>query len=85
MITETEKNEIKKVLGSRYTTEILEVLRTKDIRNAKGETYSSSYIRSIMNGNSNNNVIENIIFELFNKRKKEQTKSKQKRKKMLLL
>lgn len=83
MITETEKKEIKKVLGSRYTTEILDVLRDKDIKSKFGEAYSSSYIRSVLNGNSNNIVIENIIFELYKKKKKQQTKNKQKRTKML--
>lgn len=83
MITEAERIEIKKVLGSRYTADILEVLRDRQIKNAKGEPYSPSYIRSILNGNSNNNEIENIIIEFCQTRKREQTKNKKMRTKML--
>lgn len=83
MITEAERIEIKKVLGSRYTADILDVLRDREIKNAKGEAYSPSYIRSILNGNSNNIEIENTIFEFYQSKKREQTKVNRNRAKML--
>jgi len=83
MITPEQKKEIKKILGSRYTTSILSVLSKKEVFNLKGEPFSQSYIRSVLNGHSNNVVIENIIFELYRSKKKQQTSILKKRTKIL--
>lgn len=83
MITPEQKKEIKKVLGTRYTVDILSVLKKKELFNLKGKPFSQSFIRSVLNGHSNNVVIENIIFELYRKKKKQQTNLLNKRTKML--
>ncbi|WP_028890845.1 hypothetical protein [Tenacibaculum sp. 47A_GOM-205m] len=74
MITKSEKNKLKKILGHRYVADVLNCLRSRGIKNKDGEEYSASMIHNVMNGQSHEEI-ETAIYELA-ARKKEAAKKR---------
>ncbi len=71
MISPEERIQIKKILGHRYGNSVAEFMKKEGYRNEKGEPYSTSMIRNVMNGISNATV-EKGIFQFVAIKKKEQ-------------
>lgn len=63
MITDIERDKIKEVLGSHYTSLVQEELHKKGIRNNNGFPHSDNMIRQVMNGNREHREIETAIFD----------------------
>ncbi|MFK7747816.1 MAG: hypothetical protein AB8B65_05475 [Kordia sp.] len=65
MITEKQREKLKKILGYHYTNDVLKILKKRGITNRKGTAYGSSMIRNVFNGLNENKEIENAIMDLF--------------------
>lgn len=70
MITTEDKNTIVKYLGKQYSRKILPELSRLELFNQKGKPFSTRSINGIVNGETENLGIENIIFKLVHKVKK---------------
>lgn len=74
MITKEESERIKDILGSGYSRKILDYISSKGIKNQHNKAYSTRHIINIVNGESNNNVIESAILVMCKKALLEQRK-----------
>lgn len=63
MITKTEKEKIKKILGWRYAPLVQAYMNKKGYFNSNGLPYSTAMIVNVMNG-IRHDLIEEAIFEL---------------------
>ena len=64
MITKNEQNQLKKIIGSHYSSQVKTILNKKKVRNKFGQAYSSEYIRLVFQGLRDNKEIEAAIWEL---------------------
>lgn len=84
MITEKEKKRIIEVLGKHYSNKIIEYLQTKGIVNAKGQAFSQTSIRQIVNGfDGNNKPVELEILKLVDKTERTDQKNAERRKRYI--
>jgi hypothetical protein len=83
MITSIEKKQLKKIIGTQYTDDVLEILNQKTIRNRNGHPHNAQYILQVFNGIRSNSDIEAAIWELASIRKAE-AKEMEKLKKQIL-
>ena len=83
MILKTERTKLKRILKSRYIDDILTMLGDKGVTNASGEAFSKAFISQVFNGKEEHSEIEDIIFDLYDKRKMQMSKMKVKRKMIL--
>ncbi|MBW1296422.1 hypothetical protein [Aquimarina litoralis] len=61
---------MKKLLGLKYTSEVLKILDNRKVVNRIGGKYTSGSVRNVMAGKQQNIQIENAIYDLaFSKRK----------------
>ena len=65
MIHTAQRKKLKQVLGNRYSSKVLEILKEQHIVNRNGKPYGTSMIRNVFNGLNENILIENAIWELF--------------------
>lgn len=77
MISPTQAESIKKIIGIDYANKIVEFLKTKKIVSRNGGAYSAGYIREILNPKkrNQNTDIENgiwLMLEELEKKKKAQ-------------
>lgn len=63
MISKSEKQRIKKIIGHRYVGLIQTELNDSNEFNKQGETYSSGHITNVMNGEPHN-IIEAAIYRV---------------------
>ncbi|WP_044403372.1 hypothetical protein [Lacinutrix sp. Hel_I_90] len=70
MITDIEKQAIKKLIGHRYVSLIQTELNDSDEFNKSGGSYSSGHITNVMNGEKHD-VIEAAIYRVVEKKHKE--------------
>lgn len=81
MITDEQGENIKKIIGSNYSTKIETYLIKRTLRNNKGLPYSAHYIRNVVNGNTYNDELEGYIFDAadyYRKKKEREAKRRQK-------
>lgn len=64
MITEEQRNEFTRVVGTRYTKRVRDYLAKKKIVSEKGIPYSDSTIRHVFIGTFSNKAIEDAFFQL---------------------
>lgn len=67
MISDTEREELKAVIGSRYTRKVLAILNEKKAVSSAGKNYSIEYIRQVFNGHHSNLEVELAVYELRDK------------------
>jgi len=82
MITKTEADQIKQILGRHYTALVQEELIKLNAVNKKGDLHSANQIRGVMCGNSNT-IIEQAIFNAVETKQNSIEKEKAKRNKIL--
>lgn len=83
MISSKEKNALKKILGEHYTSNVIELLEKKGIKDAFSKTHSSEMIRQVFNGYRENIEIEEAILEAASIEKKRQKELARKKKQLL--
>ncbi len=66
MITETEKEGLKIILGRNYTRKVLSFLNKTSESSIEGKIYSIEYIRQVFNGLQDNLDVEIAIYDLRN-------------------
>lgn len=70
MINENQRVKLKKLLGPKYTSEVLKILDNRKVVNRIGGKYTSGSVRNVLAGKQENIQIENAIYDLaFSKRK----------------
>lgn len=69
MITQIQKQKLKKVLGRRYAPDIVEVLKARSITKSNGEDYSEAYVRQVFNGRFDNLEVIKVIFDVYKVKK----------------
>lgn len=75
MITTEEKEAFKKILGNYYTAKVVAVLEQNGVKDASGNTHSTSFITNVMNG-VEHQEIENAILQAAEIEKKKQAQFK---------
>lgn len=70
MITTQQKEQIISILGKHYSPEIINYLEYKNIKPLRADSFSSIIIQNIMNGATENLLVENAILDLTEKVKK---------------
>lgn len=70
MITPKIKAELKKFLKSDYSEDVLKILNDSNITSRKGEPYSASAVKNVLNGNLENIDIEKALTVVYLQRKK---------------
>ena len=80
MISPKENKRIIEVLGKHYSRPIITHLQTKEIVNTKGNPFSQSSIRNIVNAIEENIPVELAILQLVEKNEKEKIRLAKKRK-----
>ncbi len=65
MITQTQRNILSNVLGTRYSKRVLEYLNENNIFNKKGNSYSIAYISHVFTGRTEDIKIEEAILEVY--------------------
>ena len=83
MIFPNEKEKIIEVLGKQWSRKILPYLKSKKVKNAKGQFYSSKSIENIMNAKADNYDVEKNIIELVKEEQEKQKKLKAFKKQVL--
>lgn len=83
MITDTEREKIKEVLGSHYTSLVQDELHKKQVRNQNGHPHSDNMVRQVMNGNRSHADIETAIYNAVKTANKLQKKELKKRRLIL--
>ncbi len=86
MISKSAKNKIKRELkkgGNGYVSVISDYLNRNNIRTVKGEDYSESMIRLVMNMDVSHAVLEAAIFDCL-KEQTQKNKEEQARRKRIL-
>lgn len=71
MISPEETKQLKNIIGSTYTEDVLELLNTKGIRNRNGHPHTAEYVRVVFIGLRSNQDIEAAIWELAQLKKAE--------------
>lgn len=79
MITETERAQIKTILGHRYAEDVKDFLFKSGFRNKNGYPHSTVQIRQVMNGGQSHPVIEDAIIVLTEEKDRHLTAAKQKK------
>jgi hypothetical protein len=74
MIQEVEKQTIVKYLGKHPSRLIIPLLNSKKIHNSKGKSFSPKSIQNIINGETENTIVEMEIFKLVATKKAEAQK-----------
>jgi len=67
MLTDSDREILKPVLGSRYSAEVLKILHDKEKTKGNGKPYGNGAITAVFNGKRKNVDIEIAIWELFNR------------------
>ena len=83
MITTQQSIAIKKYLGKQYSPKIIEWLNKRNIFNANSESYKADSIHNIVKGKQANAIVEDEIFKLIAKVKKEKAVVLEKRKSII--
>lgn len=83
MITNTERTKLKKVLATKWISEVTDKLKENNVLNKKGNPYTKAFISHVFNGKNKHDFIENIILEVYQERKQKQSKMKVERKEKL--
>lgn len=83
MITASEKENIIKVLGKKFSTKIKPELERLGIKNTKGQPVSENVIQNILKGETENLVIEEAITDLVERINKRRQKLQRKKKSKL--
>ena len=77
MISGTERDELKKIIGKHYSNRVLKILNKENVISSSGKEYSIEFIRQVFNGHHSNLDVEAAIYELrdkvLSKQKKLQT------------
>ncbi len=71
MITEQDKTTIIENLGKKYSKKILPEINKKGLVNRYNKPFSNRSINDIVNGDTENLLIEKLIFQLIKKNKQE--------------
>jgi len=79
MISPTEREELKGIIGNRYSNRVLALLNTDNVISGSGKEYSIEYIRQVFNGHHSNDDVEYAIYELRDKILEKQKKLEQKK------
>jgi hypothetical protein len=79
MITETEKEELKEILGRNYTRKVLSLLNKNSESSTEGKKYSIQYVRQVFNGLHDNLDVEIAIYDLRNEIISKQKELKEKK------
>lgn len=82
MITQKEKEIIRKVLGYHYSDTIQKYLNSIQLFNIKGNSYSKQSIRNVVNGVRSNRKMEKAITNLVSFTKSAEKKEHENRKKI---
>ncbi|MEN8185531.1 MAG: hypothetical protein ABFR05_00220 [Bacteroidota bacterium] len=69
MISKSERNKIKKVIGREYSKEVLQILNERGVVNKQNKSHNSVYITKVLNGQNNNEDVEDAIYELVRRKK----------------
>jgi hypothetical protein len=83
MITEAQKNQLKKVLKYGYPKQIQRNLKKRKILNNRGNPFSINFILSVMKGEYSNHKVEEEIFKLYQVKKEERRVIMQRRNEIL--
>lgn len=67
MITEKDRESLKKVIGNRYSRKVLQILNKNEAITSAGKSFSIEYIRQVFNGHHENKDVELAIYELRDK------------------
>jgi hypothetical protein len=81
MITNIERENLKPILGTRYSKAILEILSQYGVTKENGNEYSIGFISHVLNGRYENQAIEMAIYELYDRKQKISIELLKKRKK----
>jgi len=68
MITIAQRKKLKKAFKNGYSKEVMLLLEAKKIVSKSGSPFSESYVRHVFNGRNSNDAIEEVLFELYQKR-----------------
>lgn len=71
MITEEERNQLKRIFQGHYTEDVSKILNKRNILNRNGLAHNAKYIRMVFQGIRKNSDIEDAILHLASIRKKE--------------
>lgn len=71
MIIKANQQELKNIIGTRYTNDVSKILLEAGEFNDQGKPYSLSLIRKVFIGNKSNAAIEAAILILAKRKKKE--------------
>ncbi len=82
MITQAQKNKMKKVFKRGYLLNIQNILREKNITNVSGKDHSFGYICNVLNGRNSDHQIEEALIELYCQTKEELAKIRIERKRI---
>lgn len=76
MITIIEKKEIIEVIGKHYSKKIIPYLEKLGHKPERSETFTTKIIQQIINGYTENETVERVIFSMVKNRKKQLRKSR---------
>lgn len=76
MITIIEKKQIIDVLGKHYSKKIIPYLEKLTIKPERSEVFTTKIIQQIINGYTENETVERVIFSMVKNRKKQLQKSR---------
>lgn len=76
MITIIEKKEIIEVIGKHYSKKIIPYLEKLCIKPERSEFFTTKIIQQIINGYTENETVERVIFSMVKYRKKQLKKSR---------
>lgn len=69
MITEEEREQLKKLFQGRYANDVLNILSRQMVLNRNGEPHNAQYVRMVFQGIRKNKDIEAAIWQLAVKKK----------------
>ena len=67
MITETQQEELKKVLKRNWADDVLRVLKRRRIKNKHGKWHTKGLLRQVLYGNVENEDVEKAILDVYEK------------------
>ncbi|WP_417365624.1 hypothetical protein [Flavobacterium beibuense] len=83
MVSDDDRKKLKVLLGSRYTTEVLQVLAENNIINqSTGQPYSTGFISNVFAGVYENTEIEDAFYTVYERREEKQNAIKWKRERL---
>lgn len=83
MITKTDRETLKKIIGTVYTTDVLEILTAQGKLNIQGNEHNTEYISKVFSGSRENADVEAAILELAKRRQLNAKKAEQIKRKIL--